>query len=106
MLDNIHILATPNPMTTANSVRGEIVYIDRFGNAMTNISLKEIKWPSVSVKVGSHKVPIKPYFSAGEEGELFAVWNSSQILELAVFNDSAERLHHLKLGIKIAISGI
>lgn len=97
-LESIYTLDTPKPSVSENSVQGEIVYIDRFGNAMTNISSEEVKWRSFSVMVGKQQVPVKTFFSAGKAGELLALWNSSQILELAVFNDSAEKLFGLKLG--------
>ena len=102
-IDPIYALDLPNPVVTESGVLGEIVYIDRFGNAMTNISSEEIKWKSFSVLVGKQKVPVKPFFSAGEPGQLFALWNGSQILELAVFNDSAEKLFRFKLGDIVSI---
>ncbi len=102
-IERIYTLDLPKPVVTKDRICGEIVYIDRFGNTMTNISFKEMKWKSFSVLVGKQAVPMKPFFSAGRPGELFALWNSSQILELAVFNDSAERLHHLKLGDEVSV---
>jgi len=103
-VEKIYALDVPKPVVKGNSVKGEIVYIDRFGNAMTNIGLKEIKRVnSFSVLVGEQKISIKPFFGAGKDKELIAVWNSSQALELAVFNNSAEKLHGLKLGDSIEL---
>lgn len=98
VLEHINVLKLPQPAIHQDSVKGEIVYIDRFGNAMTNISIKEIKWSNFSIQVNRQNISLKSFFGAGKGKELFAVWNSSQILELAVFNDSAEKLHKLKLG--------
>lgn len=98
ILEHINVLKLPQPTIHQDSVKGEIVYMDRFGNAMTNISLKEIKWTHFSIQVGKQKIPLKTFFSEGNDKELFALWNSSQTLEFAVFSDSAEKLHGLKLG--------
>ena len=103
IVEHINILKLSQPAINKSAVKGEVVYIDRFGNAMTNISLKEIQWNNFSIQVEGQKIPLRPFFSAGKEKELFAVWNSSQILELAVFNNSAEKLHKLKLGDVIEI---
>jgi len=103
-IDKINILHVPEPKIKNNRIEGEIIYIDRFGNAMTNISPHQInKTQSLSIKFRNKKIPLKPFFSAGRPKELFAIWNSSHTLELAVFNDSAEKLHKLKLGDRIEI---
>jgi len=105
VVNHIHQLDFPKANVSGGRVKGEIVYIDRFGNAMTNISSSLIRnKESVSVKTGKHTVPMKPFFSAGAHQELFAIWNSSQTLELAVYQHSAEKLHGLKLGDAVEVS--
>lgn len=98
MVDHFNILELPHPTANDRVVTGEIVHIDRFGNAMTNISFKEVKWNNFSIQVSGQTISLKPFFGAGKEKELFAIWNGSQILELAVFKGSAEKIHRLKLG--------
>ena len=96
LVTDIKHLNFSSPRKSENKISGEIVYVDRFGNAMTNISKGSSS--NISVKFSGRQVPLKPFFSAGRPGELIALWNSGQILELAVYNDSAERIHHLKIG--------
>lgn len=102
-MECIHRIHIPKSTTSHSSVKGEIVYMDRFGNAMTNISRSEIKKMvrsgGVDILIKAKKrVPLKPFFSAGGPGALIAVWNSGDFLELAVREDSAEEKFDLKVG--------
>ncbi len=99
----LHSLQIPKAFRTDHSVKGEIIHIDHFGNAMTNIS--KTKFPSLAktkdtfvVIKGKQHASFKSFFSAGNRGALIAVWNSNHLLELAVKDDSAEKLYGLKIG--------
>jgi S-adenosyl-L-methionine hydrolase (adenosine-forming) len=96
-ISHLHRLHWPQAKVTAKSVQGEITYIDRFGNAFTNISKSHVDG-TVQVEVKRKKAPLKPFFSAGAQGSLIAVWNSSALLEFAVRDDSAEKIYGLKVG--------
>lgn len=97
----------PRTLSGPNSVKGEVIYIDHFGNAMTNISKHQFK-PRLLAQLDivvkkKYKVGLKPFFSAGKAGELFAVWNSSDLLELATREDSAQRRYGLKVSDPVAV---
>ena len=86
-----------------NSLKGNVIYIDHFGNIVTNITKdyfinvakgrpyeielksKNIKTilPNYSAIATSEKYPIKSY-----EGEKLAVFNESGFLEIAVFRSN------------------
>ena len=107
-LHKLHSLHIPKAYRTDHTIKGEIVYVDHFGNAISNICKKQ--FPSLSkahdaaiLIRGKHHVYFKPFFSAGTRGTLIAVWNSNHLLELAVREDSAEKLYGLKIGDSIAI---
>ena len=108
VMRHIHTLPILKATMNRRSIKGEIIYIDRFGNAMTNISKSMVRRSNqigemhVLVK-GKKPAPLKPFFSAGGHGALIAVWNSGNVLELAVRNNSAERLHELKLGDSVTL---
>ncbi len=99
----IRLLKIEKPQKDLNGINGTIVYIDRFGNAFTNIRSdivpSQIK-KTMKVAVGSAKQRafMRSCFSDGRARELIAVWNSNHNLELAVRNDSAEQLFRLKVG--------
>lgn len=108
VVHRLHMLPAPKLIAKRDSMEGEIVYIDHFGNAMTNISKDRlpnlVKAKSIQVMFGGRKrALLKPFFSAGIHGTLIAVWNSGNLLELAVRDDSAEKCYRLKVGDSVTI---
>lgn len=101
---SLHELKVPEPVIGTNGIKGELIYLDRFGNAMTNIAFHQslAKHP-VCIRFRKQNIPLKSFFSEGKANELIAVWNSSRALEIAVFKGSAEKLHQLKLGEPIEV---
>jgi S-adenosylmethionine hydrolase len=89
--------------TDGNSIKGYVIYIDHFGNVVTNISKKQflevakgrpyeivlrtknIKTilPNYSAIASSDKYPIKYY-----EGEKLAIFNEAGFLEIAIFRSN------------------
>lgn len=99
----LHHLRIPHATKARDSMKGEIIYVDHFGNAITNISRIDfesvIGSGEIHIVVKKEKqVPLKPFFSAGTRGKLIAVWNSSDLLELAVRDNSAAERYHLRIG--------
>ena len=90
-----------------NSLKGHIIYIDHFGNVITNISkkyfievakgrpyeivlkTKNIKTilPNYSDIASSDKYPIKSY-----EGEKLAIFNEAGYLEIAIFRSNPSKV--------------
>lgn len=90
-----------------NSLKGYIIYIDHFGNVVTNISKKQflevsrgrpyeivmkpknIKTilPNYSAIATSDKYPIKTY-----EGEKLAIFNEAGFLEIAIFRSNPSKV--------------
>ena len=82
-------------------VTGEIVYFDRFGNAVTNVPCGEFRcgmFREERVKVVSH-------FQAGERGKLNLVCGSFGFMELFVPMGNARETFRLELGEKIRLFG-
>ena len=97
---NIRKLHLPKPVrATDGSLRGEIVYIDQFGNLITNIRRETLtrapQPPServlVRVKRGEVQGLVKAYADKAP-GELLALIGSSGYLEIAVNRGSAAAL--------------
>lgn len=100
----------PTVENESNSIKGFIIYIDSFGNLVTNISksiflevaqgrpyeisvndrrlthAKKIKniWPKYSDVAIDDKYPIKDY-----EGQKLAIFNEAGFLEIAIFRSNA-----------------
>ncbi|MFV8345896.1 SAM hydrolase/SAM-dependent halogenase family protein [Flavobacterium sp. ZB4P13] len=90
-----------------NSLKGHVIYIDHFGNVITNISkkyfievakgrpyeivlkTKNIKTilPNYSAIASSEKYPIKSY-----EGEKLAIFNEAGYLEIAIFRSNPSKV--------------
>lgn len=95
------------PADDGNSLKGYVIYIDHFGNVVTNISKKQflevakgrpyeivlrtknIKTilPNYSAIASSDKYPIKYY-----EGEKLAIFNEAGFLEIAIFRSNPSKV--------------
>lgn len=94
---NMRSLQLPRPVRCADgSLRGEIIYIDQFGNLITNIRRATIQ-QSFGADMGRVQVEVKRRMVAGlsaayadrPDGELLALVGSSGYLEVAVNRGSA-----------------
>lgn len=99
-LSNFTRLHWPQPRRTSNAVRGEIIHLDHFGNAITNLDESALDGfsPSACMVLVKRKVrcPMAPFYGAVPGGKPLAVMGSSGFLEIAVNGGSAAR----KLGLK------
>src|SRR5690606_31096369 len=93
------------PSVLDNQIKGNVIYIDHYGNVVTNISKSlfidtgkgrpyEIKFKTKTIKtilpkysdiVISDKYSIKDY-----EGEKLAIFNEAGFLEIAIFRSNPE----------------
>lgn len=86
-------------------IRGEIIHVDKFGNATTNISQTEIDalvsnnpGAPLRVSLSGKEVPMKMYYGEAQNKELHSVINSSEYVEFFVNRGSAAALFNIKLG--------
>lgn len=95
-------LPWPEPTSRGNDVRGEVVYIDRFGNAITNIATGLItRRGRLSCEaIGDRKMrcALAEFYGAVPAGSPTALIGSSGFLELAVNGGSAAKRFGLKIG--------
>ncbi len=92
-----HKLNFPACVETENMVEGEIIYFDRFGNAVTNVpcnSYKKALFRGREIKVVSH-------FKEGKSLPLCSVCGSFGFMELFVYMGCARERHSLRPGEKI-----
>ena len=113
-------LQWPNPTTPANesSLSGVVMYIDHFGNAVTNIS--KLKFEEFGhgrpfeIRLTGWRHPITKihdsYADSGSPGSTVALFNASGLLEIAIykprgkFNNGAHTLLGLNLEDRITIT--
>jgi hypothetical protein len=87
-------LALPALVEDRQSVRGEVVYVDRFGNLITNIPGSAVE-PTATVQISGTAIDcFVSTYGLAAPGTLVALLSSGGWLEVAVVNGSAaERLH-------------
>jgi S-adenosyl-L-methionine hydrolase (adenosine-forming) len=86
-------IAYPEPRTEGSSIIGEVVYVDRFGNLITNLSARQIPAHATieieELAIGS----LKHAYNDVPTGNLLAYLGSGGAVEIAVRDGSAaERL--------------
>jgi len=102
-------IPVPKPIITDNNhIEGEIIHIDRFGNSITNIDIQKILAgkrldinPKVVIK--GMEVPLKKYYSEGEDNKLYSLINSFGYLELFVNRENASTDFEITIGEKVRV---
>lgn len=79
-------------------ISGKILFIDRFGNIVTNIRKKDLKDKKFLVRIGEIEKEIKIYPSYGYamEGEIIGVIGSSGFFEIAMNKGNASQYFKAK----------
>jgi S-adenosyl-L-methionine hydrolase (adenosine-forming) len=83
----------------ANTLRGVVLKIDRFGNLITNITPQDAPAlfasapPQFKIRVGKHEITeIHSNYSEGAPGEVFGILGSMGYLEIAADRGSAAKI--------------
>lgn len=88
-LDEPVIRRTPEAVREADGrLRGEVIMVDRFGNAVTNL----IGVHDGELLVGERRIPFRRTYSDVASGELVALTGSSGLIEIAVRDGSVAAL--------------
>ena len=104
-LDAASELGVPGPHIDGSEVRGEVIYIDSFGNAVTNILGEEIR-NGVDFEISLKGVVldgVKRTYSMAEKGSPLALVGSTGYLEIAVNQGNAARALGLSVGDRVTM---
>ncbi len=102
-------LELPKAIKKGKSIKGEIIYIDRFGNATTNISAELMSETfassdTIELKVGKNKIDglVTGYYQVdlGQAGAILNSWNQ---VEIFCRENSAENKLKLKEGQNVTL---
>ncbi len=107
-VDDYVRLPWPEPERTGRTIRGAVVYVDRFGNAITNIPAgwlgdRPAEW-RVRIR-GRTRIPVAEYYEAVAAGRPVAVLGSAGFLEVAVNGGNAARALGLRRGARVSLEG-
>ena len=89
----------------AQTPRGQIIQIDHFGNATTNIPVDVVRsHPQKTIRFGNRKIgPLRRTYADVPPGHPLALINGSGLLEIAVRDGSAAKKLHLRIGDKVEL---
>lgn len=95
---------------TKTAIEGEVIYLDHYGNAITNImtkdlnALREIK-PDETLKIiaKGKQIALKQHYSQVDDKGLYAIINSMDHLELFVCRGSASADFDIKVGDTVGV---
>ena len=98
----------PLPTRDGGRLRGEILHVDHFGNAITNVRREHLTAPggALRVGIGPHSLcgPVESYAGAGV-GEPLVIWGSAGFLEVAVREGSAAGVLGIRSGDAVWVRG-
>jgi hypothetical protein len=101
-------LTLPSVEYRANSLTGNVIYIDHFGNVITNITDADARLFSTDtllVSIGGMQIRgIQSSYAAVEVGAPLAIINSWGLMEIAVRNGSAAQRLAIHLGHPVHLS--
>lgn len=108
-LDSLVTVPWPQPKRLDHAVEGEVVYVDSFGNLITNIPREAVTGlgepASLMVECDGEVVRgILPTYGAAHDGELIALFDSQGRLEIARVGGSAARTLQIMAGDEIVVT--
>jgi S-adenosylmethionine hydrolase len=94
------IRRTPEPKRlTRGGIEGEVIFVDRFGNAVTNL----IGLRGGVIEVGARRFPIRRTYAEADVGAPVAVVGSMGFIELAIRDGDAAHALGLTRGTKVVL---
>jgi S-adenosylmethionine hydrolase len=104
----VHRLDIPRPTVDEDSIAGEVLRVDRFGNLITNIDRRtfdRMSGPSLEIQVGPHQVSkmVSTYADVHAD-EICALFGSTDHLEIAANGTSAAARLDLGRGAAVHIA--
>ena len=94
------IRRTPEPVRRADGILdGEVVIVDRFGNAVTNL----LGMRGGTIEVGAARIAVRRTYAEVDPGELVAVVGSTGFIEIAARDGNAAEMLQLSRGSPVAL---
>ncbi len=111
LINDFNSIPVSKPVLSDNKLNGEIISIDNFGNAISNLATGHLSELSPGQSKGnfriiynSNELPLVNYYAEHESPDLAAVINSFGHVELFKFKDSAADKFDIKIGDSVIIT--
>jgi S-adenosylmethionine hydrolase len=106
--DSLESLEWNSPEGRGDQVAGEVLYVDSFGNLITNLRHEDVmpcgEPATVIVECGGALVcGIAPTYGAASPGQCIALYDSQGRLEIAVVRGSAADTYRLAAGARVVV---
>ncbi|HEX5106235.1 MAG TPA: SAM-dependent chlorinase/fluorinase [Pirellulaceae bacterium] len=105
----LHLLPWPQPQRTGDEVSGEVLYVDSFGNVITNLSRDDVRAAGnparLAIECAGRTIRgLVPTYAAAMPQELVALFDSQGRLELAVVQGNAARELEVEPGAAVTVA--
>lgn len=108
-VDAFERLPWPNVIKSEGAIQGKVIYIDGFGNLITNVQerdLRGLRPENSTVSLSSLTIHgLVANYASGTEGAFVALFNSWGLLEISLFKGNAHLQSGAKIGDTIQIRG-
>lgn len=104
------LLDVPQAMTGTNEIAGQVIYIDSFGNLITNININMIQnnWPgiaNIAVECNNKVIDaLTESYSSKAPGQAFAIVNPMGLVEIVINEGRACETFNASLGDTVKLS--
>jgi S-adenosylmethionine hydrolase len=89
-------LAIPDPIAERETLRGEVIGVDSFGNLVTNVSQEILGLFAPggveAIEIGGEQIKgLRSSYEEGKTGEIIALWGSAGLLEVSLKEQNLHR---------------
>ena len=108
-IDDYRRFEIPRPVRFGSSLKGQVIYVDRFGNCLTNLTANDLNlaWPDSTpcLTIGGAEVQqLGTHFAQAAAGGLFAYLGSAGYWEVALWRGSAAEHLQARRGTEVILS--
>ena len=103
-VSNLKKVVLPEPTVEAGITRGEVLYVDSFGNLVTNIMAEQVECGATFTIGGQRVSGLVSSYGNRNPGELIALIGSSSRLEFAIVDDNAAERLGTAVGADVVVS--
>ena len=96
-------ISWPEPHLRSHSADGQVVFVDHFGNLMTNLGRIHVGSGPLRVYFGSDVIPQVTTYGEARPGELVALFGSSDLIEIAEVQGNASRKLNAGVGSSVRV---
>lgn len=100
----LKFIPMPMPEKHGRETVGQVIYVDRFGNLITNLRYEDLREEEVIIEVEGEEIQeIKRTYEDGSPGEVIALWGSHGRLELAIREQSLKNIKGWSVGTQVKV---